>query len=84
MLPPLQDLRILDDDGHPVANGEQGELCVKSPANMRCYLNKAEHTAQVLKDGWLHTGDLAIQDDEGFVTIVDRKKDIIIRGGENI
>ena len=84
LLPPLQELLILDDDGTPVANGEQGELCVKSPANMRCYLNKPEETAEVFKDGWLKTGDLAFQDDEGFVTIVDRKKSIIIRGGENI
>jgi long-chain acyl-CoA synthetase len=84
LLPPLQDLQILDDDGHPVANGIEGELCVKSPANMRCYLNKPEETAEVFKDGWLRTGDLAVQDDEGFVIIVDRKKDIIIRGGENI
>jgi long-chain acyl-CoA synthetase len=84
LLPPVQELKILDDDSNQVANGVQGELCVKSPANMRCYLNKPEETAEVLKEGWLYTGDIAIQDDEGYVTIVDRKKSIIIRGGENI
>jgi len=51
---------------------------------MRCYLNKPEATAEALRDGWLYTGDLATVDDEGMVTIVDRKKDMIIRGGENI
>ena len=82
--PPLQELRILDDDGNEVAHGELGEITVKSPANMRCYLNKPEATAETLKDGWLRTGDLGTVDAEGYVTILDRKKNIIIRGGENI
>ena len=51
---------------------------------MRCYLNKPEATAETVQDGWLRTGDLGVLDDEGFVTILDRKKNIIIRGGENI
>ena len=84
LYPPLQQLRILDDDGAQLPNGEVGELTVKSAANMRCYLNKPEATAEVFQDGWLRTGDLASVDDEGYVTIVDRKKNIIIRGGENI
>ncbi len=84
LLPPLQDMRILADDGNQVPNGEIGELCVKSPANMRCYLNKPGATAEVFRDGWLYTGDLATVDDEGYVTFVDRKKEMIIRGGENI
>ena len=84
LIPPLQQLRIVDDAGHPVPTGQVGELTVKSAANMRCYLNKPEDTAQALRDGWLHTGDLASIDADGFVTIVDRKKSIIIRGGENI
>ncbi len=84
LYPPLQELRILDDDGNILPNGEVGELTVKSAANMRCYLNQPEATAEVLQDGWLRTGDLATVDDEGYVTIVDRKKNIIIRGGENI
>jgi len=84
LLPPVQDLKILDDNGTEVALGEIGELTVKSPANMRCYLNKQEATDEVFQDGWLRTGDLATLDEDGYVTIVDRKKNIIIRAGENI
>jgi len=84
LLPPLQDMKICDDDGNEVPNGTVGEMVVKSPANMRCYLNQPDATVEVLRDGWLHTGDLAFLDDDGFYTIVDRKKNIIIRGGENI
>ena len=83
-LPPLQEFKILDDDGNEVPTGEMGELVVKSAANMRCYLNKPEATAEVLHDGWLRTGDLATVDEDGFYYIADRKKSIIIRGGENI
>lgn len=82
--PPLQQLRMLDDTGNDVALGELGEITIKSPANMRCYLNKPEATAETLQDGWLRTGDLGVLDAEGYVTILDRKKNIIIRGGENI
>ncbi|WP_439144225.1 class I adenylate-forming enzyme family protein [Planktotalea sp.] len=82
--PPVQELRMLDDNGKDVAVGELGEITVKSPANMRCYLNKPEATAETLQDGWLRTGDLGVLDAEGYVTILDRKKNIIIRGGENI
>jgi len=84
LTPPLQEMRIVDNDGNDVATGEVGELIVKSAANMRCYLNKPEETAAALRDGWLYTGDLARMDEEGLVYIVDRKKTIIIRGGENI
>lgn len=84
LYPPVQEIRILDDDGNEVPTGTLGEITVKSLANMRCYLNKPEETAAVLKDGWLSTGDLGVIDEEGFVTILDRKKHIIIRGGENI
>lgn len=82
--PPLQELRLLDDAGKDVPLGSLGEITVKSPANMRCYLNKPEATAETMQDGWLRTGDLAVMDTEGYVTILDRKKNIIIRGGENI
>lgn len=82
--PPLQDMRIVDDNGQEMPVGEVGELVVKSPANMRCYHNAPEDTAEALRDGWLHTGDLARVDEEGVFYIVDRKKSIIIRGGENI
>lgn len=84
LLPPLQDMKIVNPDGHNLPKGEVGELVIKSAANMRCYLNKPEATAEVLQDGWLRTGDLARVDAEGFVYIIDRKKSIIIRGGENI
>jgi acyl-CoA synthetase (AMP-forming)/AMP-acid ligase II len=82
--PPVQELRFLDDQGKDVPIGSLGEITVKSPANMRCYLNKPEATAETMQDGWLRTGDLGMIDAEGFVTIMDRKKNIIIRGGENI
>ncbi|MFC6589255.1 class I adenylate-forming enzyme family protein [Sulfitobacter pacificus] len=82
--PPVQELRILDDHGKNVPNGTLGEITVKGPHIMRCYLNQPEATAETLQDGWLRTGDLGVLDDEGFITILDRKKNIIIRGGENI
>lgn len=84
LYPPVQELRILGDDGHEVPVGETGEITVKSPCNMRCYLNKPDATDEVLKDGWLRTGDIGCIDAEGYVTILDRKKNIIIRGGENV
>jgi steroid-24-oyl-CoA synthetase len=84
LYPPVQELRILAEDGQEADIGEIGEITVKSPCNMRCYLNKPDATAEVLQDGWLRTGDLGKIDGDGIVTIVDRKKNIIIRGGENI
>lgn len=84
LFPPTQALKFLDDDGVEVPVGELGEITVKSPSNMRCYLNKPEATREVFQDGWLRTGDLGVIDDDGFITILDRKKNIIIRGGENI
>jgi len=76
--------KIVDEQGEIVQQGEVGELCVKGPGVMRCYYHDPEATAAVLKDGWLHTGDMAKQDDEGFIFLVDRKKDVIISGGENL
>ncbi len=67
-----------------VPQGEVGELCVKGPGVMVCYYHDPEATAAVLKDGWLHTGDMARQDEDGFYFLVDRKKDVIISGGENL
>ena len=84
MQQPLQDMRIVDDNDRDVPVGGVGELVLKSAANMRCYLNQEEETAKVLRDGWLYTGDLARIDKNGIITLVDRKKDMIIRGGENI
>lgn len=82
--PPLMQMRIVDDDDNDQPPGEVGELVVKGVSNMRRYLNKPEETAAALRDGWLYTGDLAKVDEHGMITIVDRKKDMIIRGGENI
>lgn len=84
LYPPIQQLKFLDDSGAEVPCGEIGEITVKSPCNMRCYLNKPDATADVLHNGWLRTGDLGMIDTNGYVTIVDRKKNIIIKGGENI
>jgi long-chain acyl-CoA synthetase len=77
-------LKVVDENGKPVQQGEVGELCVKGPGLMKCYFRNPEATSAVLKDGWLYTGDMARIDEEGFVYLVDRKKDVIISGGENI
>ncbi len=75
---------IADEQGKPVPYGEVGELCVSGAGLMSCYYGNPEATAEVLKDGWLYTGDMAMQDPDGFYFLVDRKKDVIISGGENI
>jgi acyl-CoA synthetase (AMP-forming)/AMP-acid ligase II len=77
-------VRIVDDKGKDVKQGEVGELIVKGNGVMKCYYKNPQKTAETLRDGWLYTGDMARMDDEGFVYIVDRKKDVIITGGENI
>ena len=76
--------KIVDEQDTPVQQGDVGELCVKGPGVMRCYYHDPKATEEVLKDGWLHTGDMAMQDAEGFIFLVDRKKDVIISGGENL
>ena len=76
--------RIVDDDMNDVQQGEVGELCVRGPGLMTCYYNDPKATAEVLVDGWLRTGDMARQDEDGFYFLVDRKKDVIVSGGENI
>lgn len=81
---PDMEVRLADPRGEPVAPGEMGELVVRGPGCIRAYF-RARPTEQAIgADGWLHTGDLARQDPEGYVYIVDRKKDLIIRGGANI
>nr|WP_297708588.1 class I adenylate-forming enzyme family protein [uncultured Butyrivibrio sp.] len=76
--------KIVDEEGNTVEKGEIGELCVKGPGVMVCYYKNPEATAEILKDGWLFTGDMARQDEDGFIFLVDRKKDVIISGGENL
>lgn len=76
--------KIVDDKDNEVEQGDVGELCVKGPGVMTCYYNDPKATAEALKDGWLYTGDMAMQDEDGFIFLVDRKKDVIISGGENI
>ncbi|MBR2208195.1 MAG: acyl--CoA ligase [Synergistaceae bacterium] len=77
-------LKIVDDKGQEVKQGDTGELCVQGPGVMLCYYHNPEATAETIKDGWLFTGDMAMQDEDGFVYLVDRKKDVVIMGGENI
>ncbi|MBS6367887.1 MAG: AMP-binding protein, partial [Clostridiales bacterium] len=76
--------KIVGDDGQPVAQGQVGELCVRGPGVMSCYYHNEKATQEVLKDGWLRTGDMAKQDEDGFYFLVDRKKDVVISGGENL
>jgi long-chain acyl-CoA synthetase len=84
LVPPLQEARFVGDDGKDVAPGDVGELALRGCNIMRGYLNNPDATAEAIQGGWFHTGDLARCDDEGFVYIVGRKKEVIIRGGENI
>ncbi len=80
----LWETRILDENGQPVRQGEVGELAVKGTGVMKCYYKNPEATAEILKGDWLLTGDMAKEDEDGFIYLVDRKKDVIISGGENL
>ncbi len=77
-------VKIVDENGNEISGQEVGELCVKGDGVMECYYNDPEATAKALKDGWLYTGDMAMRDEDGFIFLVDRKKDVIITGGENL
>lgn len=76
--------KIVDENGKTVSRGEVGELAVRGPGVMKCYYRDEAATNAVLRDGWLHTGDMAMEDADGFIFLVDRKKDVIITGGENL
>ena len=76
--------KIVDEKGEPVKPGDVGELAVYGPGVMKCYYKNPEATDEVLHDGWLYTGDMAREDEDGFIYLVDRKKDVVISGGENI
>jgi acyl-CoA synthetase (AMP-forming)/AMP-acid ligase II len=81
---PGQTIRLVDATGNPVPHGEAGEVVIKGDNVMRGYLNRPEETAKTIVDGWLHTGDVGRFDADGYLVLVDRAKDMIIRGGENI
>ena len=78
------EVKIVNENAETVAQGDVGELCVKGPGVMTCYYNDPKATSEVLRGDWLFTGDMARQDEDGFIWLVDRKKDVIISGGENI
>ncbi len=78
------EVRLVDDDGNEVAQGEVGEVCVRSKSIMQGYWKSPEATAEAIRDGWFHTGDMGRLDDDGYLYIVDRKKDLILRGGFNV
>ena len=81
---PVTDVRVVDEDGNDVPNGSVGELWVFGPNNVRGYWNKPLETAESFTDGWFHTGDAARIADDGYVYVVDRIKDMVLRGGENV
>ena len=81
---PVFETRIVDAEGRELPVGETGELCVRGAQVIKGYLNRPDATAEAIQDGWLRTGDIARLDDEGFIYIVDRAKDMVLRGGENI
>lgn len=81
---PMTEVKVVDDDGNPVPTGEVGEIIVKGPQVMKGYWKNEEATRQTIKNGWLYSGDLGRLDEDGLLYIVDRKKDMIIRGGENV
>ncbi|WP_436007986.1 long-chain-fatty-acid--CoA ligase, partial [Knoellia sp. LjRoot47] len=78
------EMRVVDLDGNEVARGEVGEIAIRGDNVMKGYWDNPQATAEAIPDGWFRTGDLATQDDEGYFTIVDRKKDMILRGGMNV
>jgi fatty-acyl-CoA synthase len=79
-----RDLRVVDDDGQPAATNEAGTILISGPMLMKGYLNQPEETAALLKDGWFNTGDMGSLDEEGYLTVLGRKKDMFISGGLNV
>jgi long-chain acyl-CoA synthetase len=78
------EMRVVDEDGGDVEHGEVGEIVIKGPNVMKGYWRKDDETQKAIKDGWFHTGDMAKVDEEGYFFIVDRKKEMILRGGYNV
>jgi long-chain acyl-CoA synthetase len=81
---PTLEAKVIDEDGNDLPEGSRGELCVKGPVVVKGYLNRPEATAEAIQDGWFRTGDIVYIDEDGFVHIVDRAKDMLLRGGENV
>jgi acyl-CoA synthetase (AMP-forming)/AMP-acid ligase II len=81
---PILDVKIIDPDGKELADGQLGEILIYGPTITPGYWNRPDATAETVRDGWLHTGDLGYRDADGFYFIVDRAKDMILRGGENV
>jgi long-chain acyl-CoA synthetase len=81
---PVLDMKIVDPDGRELADGQLGELLIYGPTVTPGYWNRPDASAEAVRDGWLHTGDLGTRDAEGFYFVVDRAKDMILRGGENV
>jgi long-chain acyl-CoA synthetase len=78
------DVRCVDDEGKPVPAGERGEVVIRGHNVMKGYYKKPEATMEAIRDGWFHTGDIGVFDEDGYLSIVDRKKDMILRGGYNV
>lgn len=81
---PIYEVKCIDADGKTLAPGETGEVCVKGAQVIKGYLNRPDATAETIIDGWLHTGDIGFVDEDNFIYLVDRAKDMVIRGGENV
>jgi acyl-CoA synthetase (AMP-forming)/AMP-acid ligase II len=81
---PVLEMKVADPDGNALPEGKLGEICIYGPTVTPGYWNRPEATAETVRQGWLHTGDLGYRDAEGFYFVVDRAKDMIIRGGENV
>ncbi|MCH7415566.1 AMP-binding protein [Belliella sp. R4-6] len=81
---PMTDVKVIDDDGNQLAVGEKGELCIKGPQVMKGYWNRPDETEKVMEGDWFKTGDIAVIDEDGFVKIVDRKKEMILVSGFNV
>ncbi|MEZ5165515.1 MAG: AMP-binding protein [Acidimicrobiales bacterium] len=84
LIMPTVEAKVIDEDGNDLPPGSRGELCVKGPIVVKGYLNRPEATAEAIQDGWFRTGDIVHIDEDGFVHIVDRAKDMVLRGGENV
>ena len=84
MMAPVYDVKCIDEQGNTLPEGQTGEICLKSPHTIKGYLNRPEETAEAIVEGWFRTGDIGFFDENNFIYLVDRAKDMVLRGGENI